>query len=291
MNQLKRILLSFTALLTAFALPTMASATNKNNDSDSQKVLRILAIGNSFSEDAVEQNLYEIAQAAGIKLVIGNLYHGGCSLEQHYNYLKDNKPEYNYRKVVDGVKTNRPQTTLDYALEDEHWDFVSFQQSSPKSGIADTYEPFLTKLIDHVKSKVGSNVKLMWYMTWAYAANSKHKGFKTYDNSQLTMYQAIVNATRKVMNDHHFDILIPCGTAIQNARTSYIGDTFCRDGYHLQYVYGRYTAACTWFEAITGRSVVGNTYSPEGIDNKMKTTIQRAVHKAVKHPYKVKKIR
>lgn len=46
--------------------------------------------------------------------------------------------------------------------------------------------------------------------------------------------------------------------AIQNARTSYMGDTFNRDGYHLEVNYVRYTAACTWYEAIRGKSVAGN---------------------------------
>lgn len=45
--------------------------------------VRILAVGNSFSEDAIEQNLHEIAQAAGVTTVVGNLFIGGCSLERH----------------------------------------------------------------------------------------------------------------------------------------------------------------------------------------------------------------
>jgi len=38
--------------------------------------LKILAIGNSFSEDAVENYLFELAEAAGKKIIIGNLYIG-----------------------------------------------------------------------------------------------------------------------------------------------------------------------------------------------------------------------
>ena len=48
-------------------------------------VIRILAIGNSFSQDAVEQYLYELFDVAGIKVVIGNMYIPGCPLERHYN--------------------------------------------------------------------------------------------------------------------------------------------------------------------------------------------------------------
>ena len=43
----------------------------------SAKVIKVLAIGNSFSEDAVEQYLYEMARAQGYSLVIGNAYISG----------------------------------------------------------------------------------------------------------------------------------------------------------------------------------------------------------------------
>ena len=38
-----------------------------------QDTLRILAIGNSFSADAVEQNLWELLDAADIPAVVGNI--------------------------------------------------------------------------------------------------------------------------------------------------------------------------------------------------------------------------
>ena len=36
--------------------------------------IRLLTIGNSFSQDAVEQYLYELAKEAGIHMIIGNAY-------------------------------------------------------------------------------------------------------------------------------------------------------------------------------------------------------------------------
>ena len=50
---------------------------------DRPDTLRLLCIGNSFTEDAVEQNLHEIAAADGHVLIVGNMYIGGCSLEKH----------------------------------------------------------------------------------------------------------------------------------------------------------------------------------------------------------------
>ena len=36
--------------------------------------IRILAIGNSFSEDAIESHLYELAKESGKTVIVGNLY-------------------------------------------------------------------------------------------------------------------------------------------------------------------------------------------------------------------------
>ncbi|MDE6646879.1 MAG: DUF4886 domain-containing protein, partial [Prevotella sp.] len=55
-----------------FMLLAMAALTVQG------KVIKVLAIGNSFSEDAVEQYLYELAAAQGDSLVIGNAYIPGC---------------------------------------------------------------------------------------------------------------------------------------------------------------------------------------------------------------------
>jgi len=73
-----------------------------------QKTVRILAIGNSFSQDAVEQYLHELAEAEGISTIIGNMFIGGCSLERHVKNARDNAPAYAYRKIgTDGKKRER----------------------------------------------------------------------------------------------------------------------------------------------------------------------------------------
>ena len=45
-----------------------------------------------------------------------------------------------------------------------------------------------------------------------------------------------------------------CGTAIQNARSSYVGDTLTRDGYHLSPL-GRYMTGYMWFSILTGEDL------------------------------------
>ena len=253
-----------------------------------QKTVRILAIGNSFSQDAVEQYLHELAEAEGNSTIIGNMFIGGCSLERHVKNARDNAPAYAYRKIgTDGKKREKGKMSLETVLADEDWDYVSLQQASPFSGMYETYEASLPELIEYVKARLPKKTKLMLHQTWAYASTSRHSGFKNYNCNQLTMYQAIADALKKAAKANKIKIVIPSGTAIQNARTSFIGDHLNRDGYHLDVKVGRYTAACTWFERIFKHNVVGNPYTPEGLDEARKAVAQKAAHAAVKHPYKV----
>lgn len=249
------------------------------------KTFKILAIGNSFSQDAVEQYLYELAAVEGFKPVIGNMYIGGCSLERHVSNANNNSAAYEYRKIVDGKKTNKLNVTLAEALADESWDYISLQQVSGNSGQYETYVTSLPELVNYVKShSTNKDMKLMLHQTWAYATNSTHADFPKYDKDQVKMYNAIIDAVEKASKLVNIDIIIPSGAAIQNGRTSYIGDNFNRDGYHLELTYGRYTAACTWFEKIFNKTVVGNTYFPTTISEYNKQIAQNAAHYAVLNP-------
>lgn len=71
---MNRFHLLLTRLLCLFGLLTLSITTLSAQRPAG--TIKILAVGNSFSDDGVEY-LDELAQAAGIKLIIGNLYIGG----------------------------------------------------------------------------------------------------------------------------------------------------------------------------------------------------------------------
>lgn len=252
------------------------------------KPLKVLAIGNSFSVDAVEQNLWEIAAADGVELIIGNMYIGGCPLEKHWMNASSDKPAYKYRKIVAGQKTEYPETSLDTALSDEQWDVVTFQQNSPNSGFYETFSPYLEKLIEYVTLRTPKGVRLMFHQTWAYEKNAIHYAFPRYEKNQNKMFKAIVEASNQACTRYGLG-LIPVGTAIQCARVSELRNNVTRDGYHLNPV-GRYIAACTWYEALTGRSVIGNSYDAPHVEPWMKQLAQEAAHSSVTQPGKAIKV-
>ncbi|MBR4547028.1 MAG: DUF4886 domain-containing protein, partial [Paludibacteraceae bacterium] len=161
------------------------------------------------------------------------------------------------------------------ALQDGKYDYISLQQASHDSGIKSSYEPWLTMLIDTVRA-YQPNAQLCWMQTWAYSKDAKHPAYPRYQCNQQVMWDSIQACTPKNMP------VIPCGQAIQNARQTKLGDTLCRDGYHLNYVYGRYTAACVWYERITGRDVRFNRYRNPQMTRLQQRLTQRSAHKANK---------
>jgi len=252
----------------------------------SEEPVRILAIGNSFSEDSVEQYLWEIVSEAGKDVIIGNMYIGGCSLETHLDNLKSDSGAYAYRKVVDGKKASSADFQLSKALSDEPWDYVSIQQVSGMSGQYETYSTVPEVLTLLAEKAPGAT--FMWHSTWAYQNGSTHGDFPKYGSDQMTMYNAIISATKQALADNpSLKILIPSGTAVQNMRATSVGDNMTRDGYHLDYDYGRYTAACTWAAAVLGIDLSNITWKPASVDEATAALCRRAAADAVSHPYEV----
>lgn len=289
---MKRFLLIFLLIFPAGLAKAQVYTTVENiayiHSSDT---LRILAIGNSFSEDAVENNLWELLDAAGVPAVIGNLYIGGCSLKRHYNNSVNDAPDYRYREITGGETTQQQNVSLSDALKKERWTHVSFQQSSGVSGRYTSYQPYLKELINYVKDRTSQETTLIFHQTWAYAKDATHRSFPSYGSDQMNMYRLIVDAVSSALADHpEITLLIPSGTAIQNGRTSSLGDSFTRDGYHLERTYGRYTAACTWFAALTGMRASENPWKPQSIDEETAVICRKAADLAIDEPLQVSDI-
>src|SRR5690606_7638324 len=258
-------------------------------DPEDDGSIRILALGNSFSEDALKEHLYGLFDAAGIPVTIGNLYIGGGSLQDHWENIEQNRNAYKYQKINrDGELEETEGYTIHRAMADDNWTHVSIQQVSQNYGQYVTWQAILPDVYNYVAPRANNpEVTFLLHQTCAYAQNSTHDGLANYDKDQTQMYEAIVDAVNKAKDLVHIDFVVPAGTAIQNVRTSVIGDNVTRDGYHLNSGIGRYTAACVWFEAITGQSVIGNTYKPSGMSGYEAEIAQHAAHTAITTPLEV----
>ncbi len=248
--------------------------------------LKILSLGNSFSVDSL-QYVYQIAENLGIeKITLGNLYISGCTLATHLNNAKSDSASYTYYTNTTGTWKTTSKYKMSAAVTSENWDYITFQQGSRTSGLADTYDD-LEELVPIIH-EMSPEAKLVWHMTWAYQQNSTHSGFANYDNNQITMYNAIVNSVKtKVNTNKNIVSVIPVGTSIQNARTSTLGDTLTRDGFHLTTTTGRYIGSLTFVSKLTKLDINKVTYAPSGVDENTKAIAITSTINAINNPYSI----
>lgn len=258
---------------------------NDNNEWNEDGIMKILTIGNSFSVDSMEY-VWKIADNLGVKASLGNLYIGNCSLDKHASNAANDANAYTYYTNSDGTWSSTGNYKMSDAIRSENWDFISLQQVSGLSGAAYSLGQ-LEYMINYVKG-LCPDAKIVWNMTWAYQQNSTHYAFPWYNSDQMTMYNDITNVVQVSVCIYE-DIykVIPCGTAIQNVRTSYIGDTLTRDGFHLSSGFGRYVAGLTFVHTLTGKSIENVTYIPDDTDADMLKVAIESVTNAVKNPYSV----
>lgn len=265
--------------------PIEPNDPNQKQNWNDDGVLKILAIGNSFSDDAMEY-VYQVAKDAGVqKVKLGNMFIGGCTLATHLSNAKNNRGAYDFRTNTSGTWSTKGGTSIKTAVESDNWDFITFQQASGYSGIADTYDD-LNELISIVEP-LAPSARFAWHMTWAYKTGSGHADFPKYNRDQMTMYNAIVGAVNdKILTNDKIEIVIPSGTSIQNVRTSFIGD-MTRDGYHLSTGLGRYIASMTYVKALTGLSIDNSLTRPNDVDSYELKAMIEGVNNALLKPYEV----
>jgi len=233
---------------------------------------KVLAIGNSFSINATT-HLNVVAKAAGFAdedLMIGNVWYSGCSLEQHMRYTKNGENMHNFYYWDQGASQSAiKETNLKTAIQHTDWDYIIIQQVSHLAGKYDSYQPYGDELIDYIKENATNpDVKIGWHMTWAYPQTppegySSHKNFVDYGSDQITMYNAIVDASTNFASvDERIELVIPSGTAVQNLREK-VGDVVTRDQFHMNETYGCIMLALTWIKTITGKDIEGVKDSEE----------------------------
>ena len=270
--------------------------------------LKVLMIGNSFADDTINY-AYEIAKSVGISeenILVADIYIGGCSLATHWSNAQSNAAAYRFGLEKEGWFDGSSYTnwTMEQAIMYADWDFITFQQNSGNSGGPASYS-CLQNLMDYVydiatdeenNPNANPNVKFVWHQTWAYQQGTTATAFGTYNYDQMTMYNAIMNCLETQVLNKNFVAIIPNGTAIQNARTSTIGDTFSRDQHnHLSYGAGRYIASMNLVSVLTGRDMSTLTWKPtdSGFNYSLTETeiniCKESVANAIANPFEITK--
>lgn len=238
--------------------------------------MQLLAVGNSFSEDALYY-LHDICAAAGVPCRVVNLYIGGCSLQRHWENVVSGEQAYEYQ--CNGRFDGR-MVSLQEALEEE-WDYILVQQASHDSGLWETYEPWLSRLAQYLRQSC-PGAELLLHKTWAYEQDSTHDAFGRYHHSQQEMYEALSQCYQKAAAQIGAR-LIPSADVIQAVRREpgfryeQGEQSLCRDGFHMHMVYGRFLLGALFYAFLTGKSILENPFSPDGAEADKIQTVRQCV--------------
>jgi len=222
------------------------------------KSLKLLFIGNSFSDDTAEY-LPEIALSFGYgDIVIKKLFIGACSINMHLDNIYGDKHAY-YCSTDHGMGWRGvPNVSVGEALRSEEWDVIAFLGGTGDGSRAVDPESYrrLPELVNYARSVTGEGVKTVFNMTWVGEPTHKHPHIVEMDGDVERMYRLIAeNMENTVSQMKEIDVISPTGTAIQNARSSSYECKLTRDGYHLDRAVGRFIAGLTFFGAVTGEDI------------------------------------
>lgn len=218
-----------------------------------EKNLSVLAIGNSFSEDAMRY-LHQISKADGVNLTAVNLMIGGCPLSRHYKNMIADKRDY-------GLEYNGEWTgfyvTLEEAVLSRDWDFITLQQVSHQSPYYDTYQPYLNELAAYIR-RLAPKAKLLIHQTWAYEQGSERLCVELGYKDQSDMYNDIKASYEKASKEINADDMILSGELLQLLIKR--GIKVHRDTFHASFGLGRYAIGLLWYSTLTGNSVGDNSF-------------------------------
>ena len=216
-------------------------------------MLKILAIGNSFSQDATRY-LQQIAHADGVELKVVNLFIGGCPLVRHFQNISRDSRDYDLQ--FNGISTGFRVSVKEALLSDE-WDIITLQQVSGLSDDYNSFQPYLDSLAAYVR-KYSPKAKLYMHQTWGYregSASLERKGYKNH----LEMFEAVKPCYARAEQAIGAEGIIPSGEAMAELYRMDAG-VFHRDDIHASLGLGRYTLALTWYETLTGNNPADNSF-------------------------------
>ncbi len=218
--------------------------------------LKILSIGNSYSQDA-QAYIAKMAQAEGKTVKCVNLYKAGCALSTHASGWTNTEAIYNYELNGESGTDYNAFVSLKAVLESDQFDVITLQQASWTSVSYSTYQPHLNNLIAAIREKQ-PNAKIYLHQTWAYGdAHANHTSNASYTGGTMaTMWEKIEAAYNSAATETGLE-LIPAGQAIQNAQEAlneggYSVTSIQRDNSHVSKTWGRYVLARVWYQALFG---------------------------------------
>jgi len=283
---------------------TAAPNTVKQPNPAEDEELNLLMVGNSGCYYFVEE-LYGMLNAAGIQANICNVYYSGCTLQQHYNWLKTGEANYDYYETNEKGRVGTVGCNLEYCLKQRNWDYISLQEGGNAKLRATPAAAALSQRKDYLDALLGlfsqrfPQAKLLWQENSAFQVGYNGNLFSITNLEEQQQDTKMFREFAQMVADAYQLDWVPRGDAAIIVREGGYDNLCARlgkgnnhegDYYHDGDVGGgQYLTACVWYEMLTGKSCIGNTYRPvytyQGqtfqLEEDLITTFQEAAHQAV----------
>ena len=267
----------------------VAAASNKN------RPIKILAIGNSYSNNATEY-VSRIASSMGLNITAASLYQAGCPLRRHVAYYEAyrdlGKEDYysssnsnKYESLYINGVAQSGKASIQEAIAHTDWDYITIQQMPDFCDDITSYyteqNPYITKLygyvLDELKKNGNKKCEILIHQGWSFShAMSIDRAYQyypvDYENTKefFAKIESTVNEAADILKTHaglkKAPELVVSGKAVQLAKDEFgFGDTFGNpDSMYADYIShlshnGRYLAACVWIETFAKKAGLATT--------------------------------
>lgn len=203
--------------------PNLPLDIRRDTSSASKKNVRILLIGNSYSEDAFAYVPYIIKDlGVDCNAVVGILMQSSTTVSDHVSNFENQTAAYDFffNNAGNGAWTKEAaKKTIQWALTNYAWDvIVTHQSSTAANDYATKYQPYINRLINDIYTVITYPVKFGWMLSQVRPAVTNGGANRT-EATILQYYNYTAADSQRLINETLMDIIIPVGTAIQNART------------------------------------------------------------------------
>ena len=282
----------------------------------SEKPIKVLALGNSFSKDSTS-TIREIAAADNVNIETYNAYLAGKTLGGHYNAWNDGTE---YRIEKEGISTGKYQTLQEFVTMDD-WDYIVLQGATHfncyDSGLWNVdptaTQNYWTTLKNGINA-LAPKAKRLVHATWApinelsarvndgMFADGTPDSRGAYLKALLPNEQIGANIYSTETDENGKKAYIPTAVAIDYLVRhykfpEYVGDldNSANDEYentsttraiyrdktcHLTSNVGRVLAGLVWYEMVTGNSAVENRYERSTLSASDMAKLKEAAHYA-----------
>lgn len=238
------------------------------------KALKVLTLGHSLAVDSCHM-LNLVADTEGIgdyeEIVIGTLYYSGCRLSQHVSFIQSGEAAYDLYLSSTATPENPPSITkgitMEMALRQAYWDVIVMQgnrwellaEGGYTNGNIQTIRNFVNE------KKLNPLAYFAWHSPWApptdedllamypYEPNPNKVNYPKYGNSRKTLFEAMCQGdVEHILTDETFRFVIPTGTAMQNAWSSYLTEKDLHRDYGHATDMARLMTAYVWYCKLMG---------------------------------------